>query len=411
VVLAFLAGIENNGGMQGRSDPNRELLDAAALCRHLVPDDSVQAFLADHRRRLFPDELFEDLFTSGRGRPSVPGDVIATALVLQALEGLSDRDAAKALRTDIGWKVAAGLALDDEGINYSVLTYWRTRLRQSPRPERIFDAVRDVVDATGALKGKKRRALDSTLLDDAVATQDTVTQLVSAIRRVRRLIPEAAAVEETAHDYDASGKPVCAWDDPDAKTALFTGLVNDALAVINALDGVELTGEQLNAVGLLALVAGQDVEPGDQEGTWRIARRVAPDRVISTVDPDARHMHKSVSEYRDGFKVHVAIEPETGIFTACALTPANAADGPTGVALLDGEARGLQVLADSAYGSGEVRVELRCRRHRAAIKAMPLRRAIPGGFDRDDFIIDHRNRTATCPARHTRPITTGLMRR
>lgn len=380
-------------------------MDAAALCRHLVADDSVHAFLADHRRELFPDEMFEDLFSSGRGRPSVPGDVIATVLVLQALEGLSDRDAAKALRTDISWKVAAGLALDDEGINYSVLTYWRTRLRRSERPERIFDAVREVVDQTGVLKGRKRRALDSTLLDDAVATQDTVTQLVSAIRRVRRLVPEAAAVDVSAHDYDASGKPVCAWDDPDAKDALVSGLVNDALAIIDATAGIELSDEQANAVGLLALVAGQDVEPGDGEGTWRIAQRVAPDRVISTVDPDSRHMHKSRSVYRDGYKAHIAVEPETGIVTATALTPANAGDGPTGIALLDDEKRGMQVLADSAYGSAEVRVELHRRRHRAAIKAIPLRRPVPGGFDRDDFLIDHQARTATCPAGHTRSIT------
>lgn len=406
-MLAFVAGIEKNGGMQGRSDPDRELLDAAALCRHLVADDSVHAFLADHRRELFPDEMFEDLFVSGRGRPSVPGDVIATVLVLQALEGLSDRDAAKALRTDIAWKVAAGLALDDEGINYSVLTYWRTRLRRSERPERIFDAVREVIDATGVLKGRKRRALDSTLLDDAVATQDTVTQLVSAIRRVRRLVPEAAEVDVSAHDYDASGKPVCAWDDPAAKDALVSGLVNDALAIIDALGGIELSDDQANAVGLLALVAGQDVEPGEGEGTWRIARQVAADRVISTVDPDTRHMHKSRSVYRDGYKAHIAVEPETGIITATALTPANAGDGPTGVALLDGEKRGLQVLADSAYGSAEVRVELARRRHRAAIKAIPLRRPVPGGFDRDDFIVDHRARTATCPAGHTRPITSS----
>ncbi len=400
-----MVGIEKNGGMQGRSGSDRELLDAAALCRHLVADDSVYAFLADHRMRLFPDELFEDLFLSGRGRPSVPGDVIATVMVLQSLEGLSDRDAARALRTDISWKVAAGLALDDEGVHYSVLTYWRTRLRQSGRPERIFDTVREVVEATGVLKGKKRRALDSTLLDDAVATQDTVTQLVSAIRRVRRLIPAAAAVAVSAHDYDASGKPVCAWDDPEAKEALITGLVNDALTVIAALDGIELSSDQSDAVGLLALVAGQDVEPGDGEGTWRIARRVGRDRVISTVDPEARHMHKSVSEYRDGFKAHIAVEPETGIFTACALTPANVADGPTGVGLLDGDKRGLKILADSAYGSSEVRVELRRRRHRAAIKAIPVRRAVPGGFDRDDFAVDHRARTVTCPVGHTRLIT------
>src|SRR6185369_9600239 len=110
---------------QGRSDPNAELLDAAALCRHLVPKGSVAAFLADHRGELFPDDMFSDLFPSGRGRPSVPADVVATVMVLQALENLSDRDAAAALRTNIAWKVAAGLALDDVGIHYSVLTYWR----------------------------------------------------------------------------------------------------------------------------------------------------------------------------------------------------------------------------------------------------------------------------------------------
>ena len=134
------------GGVQGTSDPNRELLDAAALVGHLVPAGTVYAFLAEHRRRLFPDELFADLFRSGRGRPSVPADVIATVMVLQSLEGLSDREAVQALRTDLRWKVAAGLALDDEGFHPTVLTLWRNKLRASDRPQRIFDAVRDVVD-------------------------------------------------------------------------------------------------------------------------------------------------------------------------------------------------------------------------------------------------------------------------
>ena len=190
-MLAIWLPIVENWQVQGHSDPNRELLDAAALCRQLVPEGSVEAFLADHRRELFPDEMFEDLFRSRRGRPSVPADVVASVMVLQALEGLSDRDAARALRDRISWKVACGLALTDEGFDYSVLTYWRTSLRTSERPERIFDAVRSVIDATGVLKGKTRRALDSTLLDDAVATQDTVTQLISAIRRVRRVVPGA----------------------------------------------------------------------------------------------------------------------------------------------------------------------------------------------------------------------------
>ncbi len=388
--------------MQGLNDQNRELLDAGALCRQLVPDGSVYALLADHRFELFPDELFEDLFPSGRGRPSIPADVMASAMILKELEGISDRQAADTLRCDIRWKVACGLALDDPGVHYTVFTYWRQRLNRSKRPDRIAEAVRAVVDATGVLSGKKRRVLDSTLLDDAVATQDTVTQLVSQIRRVRRLIPEAKRVDVAAHDYDASGKPVCAWDDPDAKTALVSGLVNDAIAILDAVTGIELGDEAADVVGLLALVAGQDVEPGDEEGTWRIFEGTVEDRVVSTVDPDARHMHKSRSSYRDGYKAHIAVEPETGIVTASALTAADAADGPVGVDLLDGEEPGMQVLADSAYGSGATRATLRQTEHIQAIKPIPLARPkIEGGFTRNDFVVDHDQRTVTCPEGHT----------
>ena len=386
--------------MQGRSDPDRELLDAAALCRKLVPEGSVEVFLADHRGELFPDELFEDLFPSSRGRPSIPAEVVASVMVLQALEGLSDREAARALRDRISWKVACGLALDDEGFDYSVLTYWRSRLRRSDRPERIFDAVREVVAATGLLAGRVRRALDSTLLDDAVATQDTVTQLISAIRRVRREVPGAAEVAVGAHDYDAAGKPTIAWDDPVAKAALIDGLVRDALAL---LEGCEVTDRSAPALGLLALVAGQDVER-DGDGTWRIAQRVAPDRVISTVDVEARHMHKSRSEYRDGYKAHLAVEPETGIVTACELTPANASDAATGIGLLKGEDPGLQVLADGAYGSGDALAAYRAGGHQAAVKPFPA--SMPAGvFNRDQFIVDYTARTATCPAGHTVTLT------
>jgi IS5 family transposase len=392
--------------VQGTSDPNSELLDAAALCGHLVPADSVHAFLAEHRRALFPDEAFADLFPSGRGRPSVPADVIAAVMVLQALEGLSDRDAVHELRTNIAWKVATGLSLADEGFHPTVLTLWRNKLRTSERPERIFDAVRAVIDATGVIKGKSRRVLDSTVLDDAVTTQDAVLQLVSAIRRVRRLVPEARALELTTHDYDNDpGKPACAWEDPDALEALITALVNDAQVTLDALRDLPLDQAQSEALGLLALVAGQDVEPGDTDGTWHIIPATTPGRMVSVVDPEARHVHKSQSVYRDGYKAHVAVEPDTGLVTECALTPGDATDGATALALLAGEEPGLEVYADSAYGSGDTRAALRIAGHDAVIKPIPLREHIPGGFTRDDFIVDHHARTVTCPADYTVAIT------
>src|ERR1019366_9442025 len=392
--------------MQGKSDPDRQLLDAAAFCRDLVEDHTIYSFLADHRNELFRDEDFPDLFQSEKGRPSVPAVLVCSVMVLQALEGLSDRDAIRQLRTRINWKVACGLALDDPGFDFTVLTYWRTRLRQSERPQRIFEAIRAVVEATGVLKTKHRRALDSSILDDAVATQDTVTQLIAAMRRVRRSVPEAALVPlKTASDQ--GGKPVIEWSDQSARNALVTGLVNDAEAVLAAAESAPLSQEANDDVGLLALIAGQDVEPGEQEGTWRIAKKVAKDRVISTVDTEARHGHKSTAVRTDGFKAHLATEPDTGIVTALKLTPANHPDGPVGVALMEDEPDGLEVLADSAYGSGAVRTAFREKHHRLVIKPLPSRPHIPGGFVRDDFSVDHDERFVTCLAGHVARVSSG----
>jgi hypothetical protein len=286
--------------MQGESDRQRELLDVESVAGHLLEPGSVFALLAEHRDRLFPGELFADLFPSGRGRPSIPGEVIASVIVLQALYGHSDREAVDALTFDLRWKAACGYAIDAKGFDPSTLTYWRRRLAASDRPQRIFEVVRGVITETGAVAGKQRRALDSTILDDAVARQDTVTQLVAQIRRVGREVGGAKDLITTectrlaaltGQDYTATGKPPIAWDDPAARDELVSALVGDALALLAALDIEQLTkdgGKPAEAVALLALVAGQDVEPAEDsdgtDGRWRIARKTAPDRVISTVD-------------------------------------------------------------------------------------------------------------------------------
>ena len=319
--------------MQGTEKLDRELLDTLGLCGGLVREGSVHRFLAENRLRLFPDGLFEDLF-GPRGRPSVPGSVIAVVMVLQALEGCSDREALERLRCDVRWKAAAGLGIDDGGFDASVLTLWRQRLRAGGCPERIFDAVREVAAECGALSNKTMRALDSTVLFDAVATQDTVTMISAQIRRVRRLAPAAAGLV-LGHDYDARARPVCDWDDPDERAWLIDDLVTDAQRVLDALDGSELTEEQAQAAALLAVVAGQDVEADPKvPGRWRIARRVVPGRVISTVDPEARHARKSRSRRSDGYKAHICAEPDTGLITAVELTTADTSDAQVGPRLL-----------------------------------------------------------------------------
>lgn len=389
------------GGCRVRLVPDREFLDAAALCSHLVPEGSVYAFLAEHRLRLFPDEMFVDLFPTKRGRPSVPADVIATVMVLQALEGLSDREAVRQLETNIAWKAATGLALTDEAFHSTVLVLWRNKLRTSEAPQRIFDAVRAVIVESKVLAGKTRRALDSTVLDDAVARQDTITMLVTQIRRVRKLIPELDGVWVREHNLEP-GRPSCDWDDPADRDRLVSELVDDANELVWAADdlvtaGAVFTDKQADAVALLALVAGQDVEPGDGPGQWRIARRTAEDRVISTVDPEARHAHKTRRAYRDGYKAHVAAEPDTGLVTACDVGPGNAGDADAAPGLLADEPAGTEVLGDSAYSAGEFRAHLEDHDMPAIIKPPPLRAAVTDGFTLDDFTIDLHVRTVTCP--------------
>ncbi len=457
--------------MQGKSRMDRELLDAGEMAGHLVPPGSVFAFLAEHRRELFGDSFTADLFPSATGRPSLPADLVGSVLVLKELYDLSDTQTADALKFDIRWKVACGRSLTQMSFDPSTLVYWRKRIAASARPDRVFDAVAEVITGTGILRGRRKRCVDSTVFDDAVATQDTVTQLVAAIRKVARVVPGAseviAAVCEL--DYGKPGKPDIDWDDPAAKQALVSDLVNDALAVLAGLTGdgtPERDAAAADALGLLALVAGQDVEPAEDsdgtDGRWKIARKVAPDRVISTVDREARHTRKSKSKRRDGYRGHAAAEPETGLITDCEMTMA-AGDGSTdaenGVKMAcrdrfhggggddtasaaegtgagpapgpprpgsgpepepgpeqqpepgredageQGRTGGLEIYGDSAYGSGEARAAYRDAGHDTIIKPGPVRPAVDGGFTLDDFTVDEEQGTVTCPAGQIRQMS------
>jgi hypothetical protein len=457
--------------MQGHEVMDRTFLDAASVAGHLIDSGSMFAFLAEHRGRLFPDEMFADLFPSGQGAESIPGSVMASVMTLQTLHDYSDRETAEAVRCDLRWKVACGLAVDDAGFHPSTLVYWRRRLAKSDRPHRINDSVKAVITQTGILRGRRRRAIDSTIMADAVATQDTITQLIAAVRRVARTVPGAGEVVGrvcTGHDYTTAGKPRVDWDDPQAKDDLVSALVNDALALVEALADDDITAESCDAVGLLALVAGQDVEPAEgsdgTDGRWKIAHRVAEDRVISTVDPDARHTRKSPEARRDGYRAHLVAEPGTGLITDEALTKAAGSDNsdaaiaetfltndtaadtevsdtevsdtdlrdgtchePAGTGNDGGSACGgagvsaaragagqaqLEELvrswfADSAYGTGDLRAAIDAAGHRAVIKPKPLQVAVKGGFTVDDFTVDEHAGTITCPNQLVRPISPG----
>jgi hypothetical protein len=265
--------------MQGKERADRQLLDAQALVGHLVPAGSMFAFLAAHRGELFADEDFADLFPSGKGRPSVPASVMASVMALQVLHDYSDAEAAEAARCDLRWKAACGFPLDHGGFDPSTLVYWRRRIARSDCPHRIDDAVAKVIGQTGIVRGR-RRAVDSTILADAVATQDTITQLIAAVRRVGRVVPgagEQVAAVCTGHDYRSPGKPRIDWEDPQAKDVLVSALVNDATALVAALQDWELDEQAASAVGAAGAGrrAGRRARRRIRRHRWAVADRPA----------------------------------------------------------------------------------------------------------------------------------------
>lgn len=394
--------------MLGSENPQATLTDTASFCSQLLRPGSIYAFLAEHRSELFSESAFLHLYPSHTGRPSLAPSLVASVMVLQSLEGLSDREAIEALRANLYWKLACGVPLDHEGFSHNVLVLWRNRIRESERPSLIFEIVSEVVKGTGLLSGKKRRALDSTVLSDAVLTQDTFMQLTSQIRRVRKLIPELESVPLEG-DYSIGVKrPLIDYSDEAEKSKAVTTLVNDATALVDWGSSLELDTPQSEALGLLAVLVGQDVEVIDEvKGVFAVKVGVAKDRVISTVDPEARHVHKSRAKMTEGFKGHIAVEPTTEVITQVTLAKGNVSDGSMGEDLLKDEQGGLIVYGDSAYSSASFRGHLETLEHQAVIKPHPLRSAVPGGYTVDDFTLDLENSTLTCPASWCVPISKG----
>ena len=249
---------------------------------------------------------------------------------------------------------------------HTVLVDMRARLRESQNPNRIFDAILEVAKQAGLI-GRKR-VLDSTALYDAVATQDTVTLIRSAIRGLLQvteadLEKELRAVLKRDDDYRSRGKPCCDWDDVAAREELVDALARDAYAVLGYLDGRKLEPQVEQAAQLVATVVGQDLEQR-QDGLFRIARGVAENRVISTVDPEARHGHKTAARGFDGYKGHVSVDPDSELIVATQVTAANVGDGSVAMDLLAADLKrpvgdkaapveALAVKADLCHGTAE----------------------------------------------------------
>ncbi|MEO9137919.1 MAG: transposase [Jatrophihabitans sp.] len=233
-------------------------------------------------------------------------------------------------------------------------------------------------------------------------------------------------------DYAGAGKPVCDYDDAAARAELIDVLARDGSALLTVLDGRELPDAVSQAAALLATVLGQDLDQ-DQAGVFRIARRVAKDRVISTVDPETRHGHKTAARGFDGYKGHVGLDPDSEIITATTVTAGNVGDAGAAEHLISDllddstddftedavaedvgdpgvgdpgvgdTADRVSVYGDNAYGTGQLHdrlaragIESKCKTQQPVAKG--------GLFTKDRFEVDLQRDTARCPAGHTAAI-------
>jgi hypothetical protein len=438
----------------GLAERQGDLLDEVnRFCEQTLPANSVFAVLHRERDRLFSDEMFADLF-SCRGRRSVPPSVVATVMVLQRLEGLSDREAVDRYAFDARWRYAAGVGgYDGEGwgsFAHTVLVDMRARLAASKSPRRIFEVTLAAASAAGLVGAK--RVLDSTPLYDAVATMDTLTLIRSALRGLlhvadAELEAELRAVLVSGDDYASTAKPQIDWDDKQAREQLIDSRARDAHGCLALLGGRKLTEPVEQAGQLLASVVGQDLEQSG-DGVFRIARRVAKDRIISTVDTDARHGHKTSARGFDGYKGHVAVDPDSEIVTDTTVTAGNVGDAAVAADLIDdlldepdadGEETGEEttdhtepvseragtpagedqkhsdrptgaeqpaVYGDAAYGSGAFLDLLAGANIASGCKTQPPT-AAGGRFAKDRFVIDLGADNVTCPGEVTVPIRRG----
>jgi hypothetical protein len=336
--------------------------------------------------------------------------IVAVVMVLQRLEGLSDREAVERFAFDVRWKYAAGgLDFDHPGFVHTVLVDMRARLAASARPDRIFERTVQVAGQAGLVG--RRRVLDSAPIYDAVATQDTITLIRSAIRGLLRaadhvLRAQLRAVLSSGDPYTDTAKPVIDWSDAAEREALIDTRARDGYALLAVLDGRVLEVEVGQAARLLATVLGQDLE--QDAGVFAIARKVARDRVISTVDPEARHGHKTVSRSFDGYKGHLAEDPDSEIITATEVTAGNVGDAETAAELLadvlgpsvpagqGGPGERVEVYGDAAYGTGVLLAELEKADLEVMVKVQGAN-APDGRLSKDAFIIDLEAGQVTCP--------------
>jgi transposase len=380
-------------------------------------------FLASQRDELFRDEDFAGLYVLNTGRPSVPPSLLATALVLQTYDRVSDDEAKRRADYDLQWKVALGVELDARPFAKSTLQEFRAQLVLHDEQRALFQRSLELAKRRGKFKADRqvKLALDTTNILGRGAVKDTYNLLADGIKLLARALarqvgePLAAWAERQGYGRYVSGPSLKGsveldWSDEAQRRRFLGEIVADAERLLEQARQVRETVEVgsaaeravSEAAELLSRVLLQDLER--RADGVAIKEGVAPDRLVSVHDPEQRHGRKSRSKRFDGHKVQVATDTDSQLITAVEVLPGNAADAEQALAVVEQSeaATGCAVdesIGDCAYGDGATRQAF-AEAGRTLVAKVPSA-SNQGYFPKTAFTLDLEVLSCTCPGGQT----------
>jgi Transposase DDE domain/Transposase domain (DUF772) len=413
--------------MLGQRSAQRGLFEADTLFVDFVGRRNFYGFLATQRDELFRDEDFAELYCRNNGRPSVPPSLLATALVLQTYDGVSDDEAKQRADYDLRWKVALGIELDVRPFAKSTLQEFRAQLIVHEQTLALFQRTLDMAKRRGVWKKghppherqQMKLALDTTHILGRGAVKDTYNLLADGIVQVLRVLAELGPFElaDVAEALDCAryvcgpslkGQADVDWTNPHARQGFLAEIVADADQLLDVVRGTRagLTQdsaedkELVAAAEVLARILGQDIER--REDGPRLKQGVAPDRLIAVHDPEMRHGRKSSSHRFNGHKAQVAVDTDSQLITAVEVLPGNAADADQALEVVEASetataCEAVEVMGDCAYGAGATRAAFAASGRTLVAKVPELHNQ--AFFAKTAFEIDLEAGTCTCPAK------------
>lgn len=401
--------------------------DTARVAKAAFPKGNLYMRMRDELGPLYHNQDFAHLFPAD-GQPAEDPARLALITVMQFVEGLSDRQAADAVRDRIAWKYALALALDDPGFDASILSEFRTRLSAGGAEHLLLETMLTVLREQGLLKARGRQRTDAT---HVLASIRTLNRLLLVGETLRHALNELAAVApdwlrtiSPSEWYTRYGTRVDDYRLPKGKVQreeLAASIGADGLRVLTAINAPDAPAvvHDLPAVTILRRVwiqqyyAAEHNAAGNVTTRWRTEDDLPPAslRIHSPYDVEARHGTKGDTTWV-GYKAHLTEtcdEDLPNLITNVVTTAATTHDGqivePIHLALQARDLLPREHLLDAGYVDTQVVVDSAQTFAVDVVGPVSPDRSWQAkagqGFDVSCFIIDWEAQTVTCPRGQT----------